>query len=449
MQYRFLNLSIVLAAASFALPALANVDGANPRLTAAPGEVATSCTSCHGGTALNGGSGSIRIILPGEASYTPGVAQRIQVQVADASQRRWGFQLTARVASSPSDTQAGDLATVDSNAQIICANGRAKPCSTSSPLQFATHTLTGTRLGTTGGATFEVDWTPPATDVGNITFYAAGNAANGNNSDSGDRIYTTSLVLTPAASSAPKPRITSQTGVVNGASFQPGLAPGTWVTIRGTNLASSTRAWTGSDFNGNALPTSLDGVSVTINNQSAYVAYISPTQINVLSPDDTSSGPVEVRVTSNGQTSDPVAATLAPISPAFFTFDGKYLAATHADSSLLGKPGLFSDSPALTTPATPGETIVLYGTGFGATTPARDVTQLAAAIANIATPFTIAIGGVQAQVSFAGIVPPYAQLYQFNVQVPAGLAPGDHSVAVQMNGISSPSNDACCFLTVQ
>ena len=127
----------------------------------------------------------------------------------------------------------------------------------------------------------------------------------------------------------------------------------------------------------------------------------------------------------------------------------QYLAATHADSSLLGKPGLFSDSPALTTPATPGETIVLYGTGFSATTPARDVTQLATAIANIATPFTIAIGGVQAQVSFAGIVPPYAQLYQFNVQVAAGLASGDHPVAVQMNGISSPSTDACCFLTVQ
>ena len=52
-------------------------------------------------------------------------------------------------------------------------------------------------------------------------------------------------------------------------------------------------------------------------------------------------------------------------------------------------------------------------------------------------------------VYFAGIVPPSAQLYQFNVLVPAGLAPGDHPVAVQMNGISSPSTDACCFLTVQ
>ena len=98
-----------------------------------------------------------------------------------------------------------------------------------------------------------------------------------------------------------------------------------------------------------------------------------------------------MRVTSNGQTSDPVAATLAPISPAFFTFDGNTWLPHMPTVLCLGKPGLFSDSPALTTPATPGETIVLYGTGFGATTPARDVTQLATAIANIATPFTIAI----------------------------------------------------------
>ena len=216
------------------------------------------------------------------------------------------------------------------------------------------------------------------------------------------------------------------------------------------NPAPTTRAWTGSDFNGNALPTSLDGVSVTINNQLIYSKSLisAPRRSTFFRPMTHRPGPVEVRVTSNGQTSDPVAATLAPINSAFFNFD-KYLAATHADSSLPGKPGLFSDSPALTTPATPGETIVLYGTGFAATTPARDVTQLATAIANIATPFTIGNGGVQAQVSFAGIVPPYAQLYQFNVQVLAGLAPGDHPVAVQMNGISSPSTDACCFLTVQ
>lgn len=449
MQHRILSLFAALIAASFTFPAFANVDGADPSLTAAPGEASTACTACHSGTALNAGGGSVRIIPPGASTYTPGVPQRIQVLITDAAQRRWGFQLTARLSSSPSNTQAGDLAPADGNAQIICSNGGAKPCDSSNPIQFATHTLTGTRLGTTGSAAFEVEWTPPATASGNITFYAAANAANGNNANSGDRIYTTSLELTPAATESPKPQISSDSGALNGASFLPGIAPSAWTTIRGTNLATTTRAWTGTDFTGNALPTSLDGVSVTINNQPAYVAYISPTQINVLSPDDTSTGPVEVRVTSNGQTSDPVTANLAAISPAFFTFDGKYLAATHANSTLLGRPGLFASAPELTTPAAPGESIILYGTGFGETTPTRDVAQLATQIANLATPVTITIGGTPATVSFAGIVPPYAQLYQFNVQVPAGLASGDHAVTAQMNGVSSPAGADCCFVTVQ
>jgi uncharacterized protein (TIGR03437 family) len=156
-----------------------------------------------------------------------------------------------------------------------------------------------------------------------------------------------------------------------------------------------------------------------------------------------------VQVTNNGQTSDAAIATVAAISPAFFSFDGKYLAATHADGSLLGKAGLFPSAPNATTPARAGETVILYGTGFGPTNPKVPVAQLATAIGNISTPYTITIGGSPAAVSFGGLVPPFAQLYQFNVQIPAGIAPGDHAVVAQMSGISSPANGECCFLTVQ
>jgi hypothetical protein len=78
--------------------------------------------------------------------------------------------------------------------------------------------------------------------------------------------------------------------VTNGASFQPDFASATWVSIFGTNLSESTRAWQSSDFVGGLLPTSLDGVSVTIDGVPAYVEYISPTQINVLAPDDAKVG---------------------------------------------------------------------------------------------------------------------------------------------------------------
>ena len=315
-------------------------------------------------------------------------------------------------------------------------------------MQFITHTQNGTRLGTTGGVTFEFNSTPPATDVGTVVLYAAGNAANGNTQDTGDRIYTTKLEVAPAAT-ADKPAISSSQGVVNGASFQPNVAPGAYVTIRGTNLAPTTRLWSGSDFVNGSLPTSLDGVSVTINNQPAYVEYISPTQLNVIAPPDTASGPVEVKVTSNGVTSDASVIDLQPLAPAFFLFDGKSLAATHASGALAGKQGLFPSAPDATTPVRPGETVILYGTGFGPTTPEVAAERPTENLAPLAAPVTITIGGQPAAVSFAGLVPPFAHLYQFNVVVPASVPSGDQPVVASIGGVTSPATSDCCVLTVQ
>jgi IPT/TIG domain. len=320
------------------------------------------------------------------------VKQRVSVQVSDPAQRRWGFELTARLASNPSNGQAGDLSPADGYTQVRCDNGRPKPCSAASPVQFITHTLSGTRPGTTGGVSFDFDWTPPASDSGDIVLYAAANAANANNNDTGDHIYTSSLRLTPAAVSA-KPAI-GAAGVVNAASFQPGIAPSSWLTITGSNLASTTRAWNSDDLAAGNLPLSLDGVSVTINGKPAYVEYVSPSQINVVTPSDAAAGTVEVKVTASGQTSDPAYAELQAFAPAFFSFDGKYLAATHADNTLLGKPGLFPSAPNLTTPAKPGETVILYGTGFGPTSPSIADGRLTDQIASITARLTITIGGV-------------------------------------------------------
>lgn len=415
----------------------ADSNGADPGLTGAPGD--GTCLSCHTGTALNAGGGSVKIVLPGAATYTPGVKQHITVQVADSAQKRWGFELSARLSSDLTNGQAGSLASTDTYTQVKCANGRSAPCATTSTLQYVTHTTAGTRNGTTGGVSFEFDWTPPAADSGKVVLYAAGNAANGNNQNSGDHIYTTSVELT-AAASATAPTITS---VVNGASFVPGIMQYSWVTIKGTNLSTTTRLWTGSDFVSGALPTALDNVSVTINGKAAYVEYISPTQINVLSPADSSTGTVEVKVTSGGVASSAFGATLNAYSPAFFTFDGTYLAATHADGSLVGKTGLFSG--VTTTPVKPGETFILYGTGFGATSPAYTAASLPTEVGNVSTPFTVTVGGIQATVSFAGLLPNYAGLYQLNVKAPDTVSAGDQMVAVTMGGATSPN----AYITVQ
>jgi uncharacterized protein (TIGR03437 family) len=232
-------------------------------------------------------------------------------------------------------------------------------------------------------------------------------------------------------------------GVVNGASFLPGIAPGTWITIQGANLSATTRSWTGSDFSGSNLPTQLDGVSVTVDGKAAYVYFISPTQLNVLSPDDATQRAVPVQVTTAQGMSNIVDATETALSPALFTFSqqgGMYAAAVRADGTYIGPPNLISGLT--TVPASPGETILLFGTGFGPTTPPTPIGQLIDS-APLANQVIVQIGGVAANTLFAGIVTP--GLYQFNVVVP-NVPNGDNAVSLEVSGSSTQPN---VFMTIQ
>ena len=158
---------------------------------------------CHSGTA-NSGPGGIRVTFPGRLEYIPGKAQHLRVTVADAGQRRWGFQLTVRQERDPA-MQAGSLSSMDRNTQVICASRDVAglsdaPCTPSTPLQYIEHTEVGGRLGQPGAAIFEVEWTPPASDVGPVVVYVAGNAADGDNTPFHDHIYTTQYRLYAAVS---------------------------------------------------------------------------------------------------------------------------------------------------------------------------------------------------------------------------------------------------------
>ncbi len=444
MQKTIRNILVAaIAAAPFA--AMAYVTGPDPRLTGAPGDLV--CTACHTGTALNGGGGAVKIILPDANTYTPGVKQHIKVEVSDPAQKRWGFQLTSRLASDLANGQAGDLVSTDNFTQVICNDGRPKPCASPTTVQFIEHTIDGTRNGTPNSAAFEFDWTPPATDVGKITLYAAGNAANGDNTNRNDHIYTTSVELAPAPVAA-KPAINAD-GVRNAANAQAGVAPNSWITISGANLSTTTRTWTADDMASGKLPASLDSVSVTINGKPAYVEYISPSQINVLSPSDDAVGPVEVRVTSNGQTSDAAIVNLQPFAPGIFTFDGKYAATTEGENKLLDKSEQFFSAQNAVTAVKPSDVVVLYGTGFGPTDPAVAQDQLPDSAANLATSFAVTIGGVPATVSFAGLAPGLPWIYRFEIQVPDQVADGDQPIVIQIGGVSSPSGSDCCYITVQ
>ncbi len=141
--------------------------------------------------------------------------------------------------------------------------------------------------------------------------------------------------------------------VANAASGTTTIAPNTWVEIKGLNLApaNDTRAWQNSDFVNNQLPTQLDGVSVTVNGKPAYVYYISPTQVNILTPPDQISGTVNTQVTNNGVEAAAVAQA-ASTAPSFFVFgSGPYVAATHATGALIGPLAFY---PGSTTPGRTG-----------------------------------------------------------------------------------------------
>ncbi len=429
MMKRFLILP--LAACSL----FAYGSGPDPRLTGAPGD--DTCVFCHTGV-VNSGAGTLRIKPANGNTYAPGVKQRIQVEIADPTQRRWGFELTARLLSDLKNGQAGTLTPVDNNTQVLCDNGDLAPCKSASVVQFIEHTLAGTRIGTSGGVTFEFDWTPPATDVGNVRLYAAGNAANGDGNFTGDHIYTTSIELAVAVA-VPTPTISSTNGVVNAAQAQGGIAASSWITINGANLSATTRTWTADEI-ASGWPTALDGVSVTVNGKAAYVQFISPEQMNALTPADDALGPVEVRVTSNGQTSDAASITLQPFAPALFTFDGKYLATTAGDNSTFTKSGKFLNAPDAKVTVKPGDTVTLFGTGLGPMDPANP--------GSLANAPTVTVGGVAATVTAAGLVPNSPQVYQISITVP-DVTDGDNAVAVQVGGVSSPAPADYGLLTVQ
>ena len=131
-------------------------------------------------------------------------------------------------------------------------------------------------------------------------------------------------------------------GVVSGATFQPGIVAGSWVSILGRNLSGVTRIWQGSDFSGNTLPTSLDGVQVNINGQPAAVYFISPTQLNVQAPTPLI-GNVSVQVVLKGASSNTITANAVANAPGLFTYPGNskiYPAAVYPDGVIVGDPAV-------------------------------------------------------------------------------------------------------------
>jgi uncharacterized protein (TIGR03437 family) len=228
------------------------------------------------------------------------------------------------------------------------------------------------------------------------------------------------------------------TAAVNAASFQPGIEAGSWVTILGTNLANTNpgRTWRSDEVVNGNLPTSLDGVSVTIDGKPAFVYYISPTQINAQAPSDAALGPVNVVVTNNGAASAPATAQLQALAPAFFQYPGT----KYASASRLPDWAAVADPAAVpgTVAARPGDLLVLWGTGFGATNPAVAAgTAVSGAPAVVAAP-TVMVGGVAADVITTVLTTGCAGLYQVTVRIPPAAPAGPLAVQASVGGVRTP-----------
>ncbi|MDX2269502.1 MAG: hypothetical protein NW208_15475 [Bryobacter sp.] len=245
-----------------------------------------------------------------------------------------------------------------------------------------------------------------------------------------------------------QPGVTAQTptltGVVNAASFQGGIASGSWVTLSGTNLAAETRVWANADFSGNALPTRLGDTSVTIGGKPAYIFFISPNQVNVLAPDGLAPGQQEVILRRGTVESNRFLTAAKAIGPGLFLFDAasrRYVAAVNPDGVLAAPAGLYAG---LTTrPPRSGEIVLLYLTGMGETQPATPANVLVAAPAETREGVAVRIGGVDALLLYAGKIS--SGLYQLNLRLP-NLPPGEHEVEVFVNGFRAQEG---AYLAIQ
>jgi uncharacterized protein (TIGR03437 family) len=225
----------------------------------------------------------------------------------------------------------------------------------------------------------------------------------------------------------------------------PSIAPATWVEIFGVNLATTlSQTWAGTDFVGTQAPSALGGTTVTVAGKPAYVDFVSPGQVNVQAPSGIPNGPQALVVTTYGGSSTTYTVTVNTTEPGLlappqFLIGGKQNVVALFSNTLtyvlpVNVPGV------VTARARPGDSLTLYGIGFGQVTPdipAGQVVQQQNALQNS---LRITIGGVQANAIYAGLVPGFVGLYQFNVTVPNVPASDATPVAFTLGGVAGPQN---------
>ena len=240
-------------------------------------------------------------------------------------------------------------------------------------------------------------------------------------------------LTTPTAASP----VIAAGGVANAVSGAAGVSPETWISIYGSGFSTATGTVTSADLVNNTLPTSLGGVSVQINAKPAYMQYVSPTQLNVLAPADSSTGLVNVTVMNGVSTSNAVSAALADVLPGLAVLSNYVRAIRYPDEVLINGTGNAESGFSTAAAAGPGDVVALFGTGFGPTDPSVTPGLIFSGAYPTTNKVTVTIGGVAAEVLWAGLAA--AGLDQINVKIPSTLPDGDHIVIANVAGASTQS----------
>lgn len=207
--------------------------------------------------------------------------------------------------------------------------------------------------------------------------------------------------ILPAIQAEP-PRI-AEGGVVNSADYTKGLAAGSFASVFGSNLAVVTAGWDSGMPAYGALPAGVGGVTVRVGERVAHPSYVSRGQVNFLIPTDLAPGRYRLQITTP-RTSVAQDVEIAEFAPALFAFerDGMRLAAPQ--------------------PVGAGEEVALWASGLGASDPALAPGMVLEGPRPLVQQPEVLVGGKRAEVTYAGLA--FAGVWQVNIRVPEGVAPG-------------------------
>jgi uncharacterized protein (TIGR03437 family) len=228
-------------------------------------------------------------------------------------------------------------------------------------------------------------------------------------------------ILTPE----PSPPLINKGGVESASSFGGcfSAAPGSWIEIYGSSLAPDTRSWTEADFAGGHGPIGLDNVTITVGGQYAFPSYVSGGQVNAQVPTGIGTGPQTLYLSTSAGTTAPYTLNINAVEPGLyappsFNVGGmQYVAALFPNGTYAAPPSIPNITSAL---PQPGDTIILFGIGFGPVSDNVDAGYIATQQDYLTSlpALQISFGQTPATISYEGLAPGSVGLYQFNVVVP-------------------------------